>query len=562
MRRITALVLVAAILCISCFTVSAAPQNTLIVTAEQTTVTTGDTVQVTLSFSRNIMTLTGLAVKLHYDSTQYSYIPGSAQSQLTMGQQTVTNNTQDAQNSYVLAFWAMAQEEDPAKNVGGTLLTLSFRCNAPEGSTHSFIAEVREAWDEQEKKIDIATDTNGAQVQVTGAVLTAGEKAAFEKLLDIRYGATEGAPDSKADIEAAKALFDSFDAAKKVNFKNANPDLFAAYQNAWSNYWKAAEAQSNAAIQTEVQTFLNAEGTQTVLGMKTDDVTAANGQLVKDVFKRYDALSDAAKTMLGGEMKTKLTALNKAATTALNNAEDAQIAEEALMDLLSRYSGIWDLTDDVVRDNYQSLSELIPGAKQEFAGLNLSAMSQEKQDLAAKYQGQLTQYEKIIEQTLADLAAEALIQEEMAGFNQRWSDILKLNALTTKISHEYAVEMMLEDYEKLSQQAKERLASHKSKGEQLLQMIAELKQSQQEPPAADTPGATNPPQNNQPGGNLPEEEPTVEVLPGDTTVYVRNIPLIVKIMLLVMFAGLLSLIFPACLYVTYRKKLKKGCERV
>ncbi len=559
MKRITSLILIAVILCSSCLTVFAANQNIIQLKAEKydtaedayvaaDSVNPGDIVRVELCLPNAVASIAALRLKVFYDSNTLSYVKNTAFSGLALGVSPFTNNTQVPEQSYVLAYWVKENQHAPAAiDVQGTILPLSFKCIAPGATQTQISVEVLEAYDRDYKPLQFQIVEDDGKVTVTGSVFTEAENQVFQKLLNIQY------PDSKADIEAADSLHAGFTAAKQLSFQESLPELFDAYRTAWTRYWALAEKATEEAIQNEVDTFLNNAAVTQALTMTAESVTVDNYQTVLDAYNSYDKLTGPAKTKVAPTTIQLLQALKEAAEAAQRKAEDMQIAGELLDDYIKLYAAqnLWGLSDDMVVGSYQDLMAIATEARAAYDELPFDSMTKEKQEQAAKYLEYLEHILKIIQEEAAKNATEQALLEEIAAFTQQWSEVLKLNAITAGVEHEFAIEMMLAQYSTLSEPARQRLNSQKEKAEQLLQFIQSKKGSQTSPGQKPDP---QPGTQTQPSpGKDPEQNGSANASP-------RKVPLIVIIMLVAMFAGLLSLIFPAALYLIYRKRRKGVSE--
>ncbi len=549
MKRITSLILIAVILCSSCLTVFAASQNVIQLKAEKfdtaegayvaaDSVNPGEVVRVELRLPNAIASIAALRLKVFYDSNMLSYVQNSALNGLTLGVSPFTNNTEIPEQSYVLAYWVKENQNAPAAvDVKGTILSLSFKCIASGVAQTGISVEVLEAYDRDYKPLQFDIAAEDGKVTVTGSVLTEPENEVFAKLLNIQY------PESKGDIEAADSLYAGFSAAKQLTFKESSPELFSAYQNAWTRYWEMAEQGTEQAIQNEVDAFLDHAAVKEALTMKPESVTTENYQKVLDAYNSYKKLTGPAKTRIDAAIIQLLQALKEAAENAQQKAEDTQIADELLDDYINLYAAqnLWGLSDTMVRSSYQDLMAVAAEARTAYDELPVDSMSTAKQEQAESRLAYLERILQIIKGEAAKDADEQALLEEIVAFTQQWSEVLKLNALTVGEKHEFAIEMMLSQYATLSEEAQERLKSQKEKAEQLYQLIQERKNEQPEPEIKPQPDKT------------PEQD-------GNANVQTRKTPLIVIIMLIAMFAGLLSLIFPVALYLIYRKRRKGVSE--
>ncbi len=494
-----------------------------------------DLVMVKVGFaSAGIRNLGALKLKMTYTGSTVTYVPRSAATPLTAGDPLFTDkyNTASPDESYLITYLSLssATGNDPiAAAVQGDVATYIFKCVAADGKCE-FSVSVLELYDTDYKKLALANSTATASAAIVQQGLDDGELAAFEKVSAVTY------PDSKGDIEAADKAYEALTGKQQLLLKNKYPQLFEDYQSAWRRYYDLANSAAVEAVQQEVKSFLIASGA--VLDLMPEDVTEENYQSVLEMYSRYKTLSDQAKVRLTDAQSQRIRELNEKAKEIEDILYDRMIADDGAQLFIDTYAVLWGVSDEAVKLDYESMKAMVDEALKAYKeDLDFENMSSGMQEKVAQYGQILERYAGIIRQAEADAQLSREILDEISAFSQKWSKVLALNAVTVTVGDRTAIEMMLEDYEKLSDAAKEQLLSQKNNGQQLLSVIAAM----EEKPGAVRPGETE---------TVPVETEVIK-----TNSIIRNMPKFVLVMLILAGIAVLSVFAAGAVYYG---KLKKG----
>lgn len=519
------------------------------------TVLSGDLLMVEVAVEGTVASVAALRLKLAYDGAHFQYVANSAVPALEGGTPTFTNkyNSQAPENSYLNAYWIHETPSHPliAENVTGRLVTFLFQCTGSAG-TAEFSLQVTEAYNKFYKPIAFAADTVQTPVTIQSWALEPETKSAFEKLLHITY------PNSKADIEAADALFGAFTAAEQLQFKSGYPELFQAYKAAWIAYYDAAQNAVLQDIQKEIEAFkqANASDLAVLKTLTPDTLSEQNYKSVLNVQSAYQKLSVQAQSHMDADIKAQLNRLRDLAKNIQIALEDRQLADEAANDFITLYQNLWGLDEATVRESVSSegFEDLVVTAAADYGNLAFDQMSAAVKTRVEPYGKCLDQYIVWIKDQLEKNGEDSKVLDEVLAFTTKWSKALKLNPFTVGLGDESALQYLLEDYATLSPAAQQRLLSAKNTAQQLLGLIEGLKQTQKDTDTEIIVVPENPPA--KPTEIVREQivEVPVETVKTKTQVQLREIPQIVKVMALFMCIGILSLALPAALYLVYRKK--------
>ncbi len=509
----------------------------------------GDVLMVRVGLSGTVSSLSALRIKISYDATQVSYSEGSAQAILTSGSPIFNNVIPEATaQGYVMAYWSTNHSVNGesvafAENISGPVATLLFTCKAQSG-TADFTATVEEIYNGKYLIVELAEESAAASVNFSQWEWNDAERRAFEKIVTLTY------PDSKADIEAAEAIFANLSGDQKQLLKSVYPELYDAYCTAWNRYYDLARDSAVDAIDAKIAEFMTLYGDE--LKLTPETVTQSNYQSVLNMYRYYNTLSLQVKARIDSALRERIEKLNEAAKALQVASEDREIADATAQDFINLYKDIWNTPDEAVVADYESLYDTVLEADATYNGLDFANMSPEMKETVDAYGKQLEHYLALIKEAIAADEAASELNKEMAAFTDKWSALLRLNALTVSVSDETALTMMLSDYELLSDAAKGRLSSYKLNGEQLLKLIESLKEKGEENPTPTEPD------NNATQPTVPTEGNT-EV---KTELIVREIPMIVKVMVILMCVAVTTVFVPMIIYAVYKKKKSARKETV
>lgn len=519
-----------------------------------TTATKGDLLLVRIAFNQSIASLASLRVKLEFAADKVELVEGSFTPELVPGNAQAGDPIFTVKNGYIVALFSkgsITSENEIAQNVTN-VASFIFSCKAGDGNVE-FKGTIDNALDKEFNDVAMAAKTSSTTVTLGAWTLSDAEKAIFEELKTITY-APDSAEDSKADIDAADALYNQMTAAEKVKFKDTYAELYEYYRTAWTRYYDASVEASQAAVKAEVERFVE-ENQEALSITKTEQVDDSNYQAVLNAISAYGKLTGQAK-VLALNYKAQLDALEAAAKKVQTRIEADQAAQEYFID--PYMNTLWGLQEsDVNAETYADLMVIATGAETEYSGLDQENMSAAMKEKVAGYYEKLTALQKKIAE-LAELVGEdKAIQEEIAEFIQKWHVVTRLTALTVGVDDKTAIEMMLEDYENLSEVAKQRLVSNKTMAEGLLQMISSYNNIQGT--VGGNSGITVVPQGGTTQEVIKEVQVPVETIVTQTfsNLQFRNVPTIVYVMILLMGAAVLTMPIPVIFYLLHKRKRNK-----
>lgn len=516
-----------------------------------TTATKGDLLLVRVAFNQTVPSLASLRVKLEFPVDKMELVEGSFTPELVPGNAQAGDPIFTVKNGYVVALFSkgsITSENEIAQNVTN-VASFIFSCTAGNGSVE-FKGIIDNALDKEFNDVAMAAKETSTTVTLGAWVLSDAEKAVFEGLQTIKY-APDKPEDSKANIDEADRIYNQMTAAEKVIFKETYVDLYEYYRTAWTRYYDASVEASQAAVKAEVERFAS-ENQEALAITKTEKVDESNYQAVLNAISAYGKLTGQAKVQ-ALNYKAQLDALEAAAKKIQTRIEADKAAQEYFID--PYMNTLWGLKEsDVNAETYADLMVISAEAETEYSSLDQENLSAAMKKNVATYYDKLTTLQKKI-QELAELVGEdESIQEEIAQFIQKWHVVTRLTALTVGVDDKTAIEMMLEDYGKLSEIAKQRLASNKTMAEGLLQIISSYNNIQGS--VGGNSGIAVVPQGGSTQEVIKEVEVPVETIVTQTlsNLQFRNVPTIVYVMILLMGVAVLTMPIPVVFYLLHKRK--------
>lgn len=515
--------------------------------------TSGDLLLVRVAFNKEISSLASLKLTVSFPKDKVSFVDGTFTPEMVAGDTQAGSPVFSSKGERLVAFFGkslMTSGDEIATNVTN-IASFIFCCEGTEGEVE-FKATINNALDKDYQDVALASKIGNTVVSLKNWTLSDAEQAIFKKLETIVY-APGTAEDSKATIDKADKIYEGLTAAEKVKFKNQYPNLFENYRTAWTRYYDASLEASQAAIKAEVERFVE-ENSEALAINAPEKVNDSNYKKVLDAIDAYGKLTGQAQVK-ALEYKEKLDKLQAAAQKVADRiAADA----DAETYFINPYKNtLWNLKDaDINVETYADLMTVTAEAQAEYDNLAHDNLSSTMKEKVAEYYKRLQEISKKVAEIAKQVGEDETIQKEIEAFTEKWHVVTRLTALTVGVDDKTAIEMMLEDFDKLSDTAKQRMASRKTMAEQLLTMIGELDNIQGS--VGGNSGITVVPQ----GGTTQEVIKEVQV-PVDklvtqvmSNVQFRNVPTIVYVMILLMGVAMLSMGVPIVLYLVYRRKKK------
>lgn len=518
--------------------------------------TTGDLLLVRVAFNQEVPSLASLKVTLSFSKDKVSYVKGTFTPELVAGDTQVGSPVFTNKENRVVAFFGknmMTSGDEIATNVTN-IASFIFCCEGAEGEVE-FQATISNALDKNYQDVALSEKTGKAMVTLKNWTLSNAQKEIFKALETIVY-APGTAEDSKATIDKADKIYDGLTAAEKVRFKSQYPSLFENYRTAWTRYYDASLEASQAAIKAEVERFVQ-ESREALSIESPEKVNDSNYQTVLDAIDAYGKLTGQAQVK-ALDYKAKLDKLQDAAQKI---ADQIAADSDAETYFINPYKNVlWNLKDaDINVETYADLMLVVAEAQAEYDNLAHSKLSPDMKNKVAKYYNRLQEIAKQVTEIAKQVGEDETVQKEIEAFTEKWHVVTRLTALTVGVDDKTAIEMMLEDFDKLSDIAKERMASRKTMAEQLLTMIEGLDDIQNS--VGGNSGIAVVPQGGTTQEVIKEVQVPVDKLVTQTlsNVQFRNVPTIVYVMILLMGVAMLSMGVPIGLYLIYlKKKRMKG----
>lgn len=384
--------------------------------------------------------------------------------------------------------------------------------------------------------------------------------AAFRKLETVTV-------DSLNDIVAAETAWNALTAKQKETLLEKYPQEYNWLSTARNRY---NQAVANAGAEEILRLVEEYKTTYAgVLALTEETVTIAHEDQVNKAKIAYEALPTSVTSRLDQAIPGLLEDL-LARISALRDAEaEAQ-------EFIETYSYLTGTTDAMLESQFDRYSVLIDESVM-MAGL----LSPDAQQIAADMITQLQALQAKCDAILAGNEQEAAIRAEINAFQQKWLYVFSRNAGNVSVYDKSAIEMVIDDYEQLSDAAKEGLAARMRTLQGLLNVIEQLESSAEDSPTvptipgdSGTSGNTQPPAENMgqgngagntqsPGGNTDQGNGTQGQQPEAETVTVtkyqyldKGISLAIKILLLLLLLAVLTLLIPLIMTLKYKQRCK------
>lgn len=520
--------------------------------------TQGDLLLVQVVFDQEVESIASLRLKLEFPKDKVTFMENSFTPELLSSAQ-LEDYIFSAKDDYLIAFFGKSILTDGADGAeiakdATKIASFIFRCDGYEGNV-DFKATIDGVLDKNYGDVALMAESATTSVPLTSWVMSDEERAVFEQLQTITYAPGKDG-DSRAAIEAADKIYNSYTAAEKLMFKNKEAKLYEYYKNAWTKYYDGSIEASKAALQAEVDRFIE-ENAEALSITGPEGVTESNYQSVLDAIDDYGKLTSRAQVMALDE-KAKLDELEPAAEKFKVQKDADAFAKEFFVDAYE--DTLWNLEPSIVNEeNYADLMVMVEEALSSYGILEHNNLSETMKETVATYHEKLVALSDKIDEVTKAVGEDESIREEIATFTDKWHVVTRLTPLTVGVDDKTAIEMMLADYEKLSETAKKRLESRKTMAEQLLGLLEGYDEMQDA--AGGNTGIQVVPQ----GGTTQEvikeilKEVPVETLLTQIMNHqiLRNVPTIVYVAILLMGLAVLTLPIPIVLYVLYRRKKNK-----
>ena len=435
-----------------------------------------------------------------------------------------------AQGGTIYLMW-----DSTSKNTvfNGDVFFVIFETKEVAANTElSFTIKVNDLYSSASGKPDIPYTISTGTVTATVVTETIDEAvlAAFRKLENITV-------DSLADIVAAETAWNGLTEGQKQllakDYKNEYNWLSTARNRLNELLNQASIDEINKLVQEYQTTYKD------VLNLTTETVKPENAAAINAALTAYKVLPTSVTTRLDKNIPSHLQALLDQLAALTDALEDAQEFEET-------YGYLTGLTDTMLESAFELYSGLIDESI-----MVHDLMSDAAKNIVTDTYNKLAALKQKCDEIAANDAAKAAIRAEVNAFQQKWLKVFTLNTGNVTVYDRTAIEMVLDDYNKLSAEAQESLASRMVSISGLLDVIRELET------VVDNP-TDDPPVNvvvENPDPEIQEVVVEKEVAVTNTRYLNKDVPKTIWLLFILLAVAVLSLAFPLVMTIRYKKRL-------
>ena len=516
---------------------------------EISSVSPGEKLTVSVSV-QNSKAISSLQFKISYDPALFTFAENSVDC-LISDVKGVAQSAGNTQTGTVTVIW-----DTTASNtvLNGKIFNLLFTAETV-GSNANGTFKITSAafYDSSNQKITSDISTASVNVAVNAITFTEEELEAYRKLETITY------PDSKADIDAAKAIFTGYSNEKIKAFFNSYPDLYEYYRTASTRYYIAQENAGYAEIDKAIAAFqekyariLAIPDGKVTLSDKTE-VTAANDEL--------GAMSDAVLARMDNSVKKKIKSLVSEIRQLEKDASKYSKAVQEYEEFKENFKTVLEADENDIAGNYEEFGALVVEAIASF-----DLMSDIAQELGQSERAYLSELMGYVNKYTAEDEAEQALLEQQQEFLKKHATVLAITQRNVTVYDKTAIEIAIADIDAQPEALREKLAMRRSLLQKLLDKIATM-----EVPSSDSNGTatiiTKPTNTTSSttttGGNsgTTANSAVKTETNGDSTntvtkTVISEVPQIILILCIILAVSVLMLVFPAILAWQYLKQKK------
>ena len=516
---------------------------------EISSVSPGEKLTVSVSV-QNSKAISSLQFKISYDPALFTFAENSVDC-LISDVDGVAQSAGNTQTGTVTVIW-----DTTASNtvLNGKIFNLLFTAETV-GSNANGTFKITSAafYDSSNQKITSDISTASVNVAVNAITFTEEELEAYRKLETITY------PDSKADIDAAKAIFTGYSNEKIKAFFNSYPDLYEYYRTASTRYYIAQENAGYAEIDKAIAAFqekyariLAIPDGKVTLSDKTE-VTAANDEL--------GAMSDAVLARMDNSVKEKIKSLVSEIRQLEKDASQYSKAVQEYEEFKENFKTVLEADENDIAGNYEEFGALVVEAIASF-----DLMSDIAQELGQSERAYLSELMGYVNKYTAEDEAEQALLEKQQEFLKKHATVLAITQRNVTVYDKTAIEIAIADIDAQPEALREKLAMRRSLLQKLLDKIATM-----EVPSSDSNGTatiiTKPTNTTSSttttGGNsgTTANSAVKTETNGDSTntvtkTVISEVPQIILILCIILAVSVLMLVFPAILAWQYLKQKK------
>lgn len=516
---------------------------------EISSVSPGEKLTVSVSV-QNSKAISSLQFKISYDPALFTFAENSVDC-LISDVDGVAQSAGNTQTGTVTVIW-----DTTASNtvLNGKIFNLLFTAETV-GSNANGTFKITSAafYDSSNQKITSDISTASVNVAVNAITFTEEELEAYRKLETITY------PDSKADIDAAKAIFTGYSNEKIKAFFNSYPDLYEYYRTASTRYYIAQENAGYAEIDKAIAAFqekyariLAIPDGKVTLSDKTE-VTAANDELGE--------MSDAVLARMDNSVKEKIKSLVSEIRQLEKDASKYSKAVQEYEEFKKNFKTVLEADENDIAGNYEEFGALVVEAIASF-----DLMSDIAQELGQSERAYLSELMGYVNKYTAEDEAEQALLEQQQEFLKKHATVLAITQRNVTVYDKTAIEIAIADIDAQPEALREKLAMRRSLLQKLLDKIATM-----EVPSSDSNGTatiiTKPTNTTSSttttGGNsgTTANSAVKTETNGDSTntvtkTVISEVPQIILILCIILAVSVLMLVFPAILAWQYLKQKK------
>jgi len=411
--------------------------------------------------AQTIEKLSGIDFTLEYNNSTFTYLLDSATSFITDSNGQVASNADTAKGS-VRVLWDTTTSGGASVGLNDMFV---LRFSVPETGValndvkFKFTINTLYYFDTKVRPIEMTSKTFDVGVNVAAsATVPQNLITAMQKLVTIEY--TKASMDN---IIAAENLYAGLTSAVKVAFAAQYPELYQAFSTARTRYSAAAEKADQDAVIKAKNDFLQANAA--ILAKLPKDLKEGDSVALEALETQYGMLGVRSKALLTNDEKKKIEEL----IAAIEAVDDVTFFN-------SFHRWIIDANVDVTLLEHpgvllEQLNEII-GWVSGRSALSLEFLKNEKKEL--------DKLEVELKAALGTSEEELAIQAETRAYQLMWNPVFFKTADSVEIGDELAIRMAIADYNKLSPEAKNRLAYRLNIFNSLLLVIESLKETEKE----------------------------------------------------------------------------------
>lgn len=515
-------------------------------------VSPGEKLTVSVSV-QNSKAISSLQLKLSYDPDLFTFAENSVDC-LIADRDGVAQSACNTQKGTVTVIW-----DTTAQNtvLNGNIFNMLFTAETVKSNINgAFKITSAVMYDSENKKITSDILAAGVNVVINAITFTEDELAAYRKLETIKY------PDSKADIDAAKAIFTKYTNEKIKAFFNSYPDLYEYYRTAPTRYYKAQENAGYAEIDKAIAAFV--EKYKRILAIPEGQVTLNDKTEVTAASDELGLMSDAALARMDSSVKEKINSLKAEIKQLEADARKYSKAVQEYEEFKENFKTVLEATENDIAGNYKEYGSMVVEAITSF-----DLMSDIAQELGKSEREHLSELMGYVNKYTAEDEAEQALLEQQQEFLKKHAKVLAITQRTVTVYDKTAIELAIADIDAQPEALREKLAMRKSLLEKLLDKIATLtvpsgdskgNSSTVTKPSQTTSSSASSGSNNNSGSSTAntavKNDTNSDSAKTVTKTVISEVPQIILILCIILAASVLMLAFPAVLAWQYLKQKK------